>query len=109
VSGNAFHERRGEEQLGFTVEENVHGFAGIFQVSTLYQNRAAETRMNFPRGGTQVFRCGNFLFRQNFRLVQVRRDERGEREEFFLQHFFRRGFQQPCAAGGNHHRINNQF
>src|ERR1017187_5352135 len=42
VRGNAFHERRGQEQFRFAVEENINRLAGIFQMTAFYQNRATK-------------------------------------------------------------------
>ena len=95
VGGNALDEGCRQEQFGFAVEENINRFAGIFQVAAFDQHRAAVAGMNGPRGGSQIFRRGNFLAGENFRLVQIRRDQRGERHQFFLQDFFRRRLQQP--------------
>jgi len=108
VRGHALHERRGEQQLRFAVEENVNRLAGIPQVAAFQQHRAAVAGMDFPGGFAHGFGRGDFCASEDFRLVQVRRDERGERQEFFLEEFFRRRLQQPRAAGGNHHRVNDQ-
>ena len=53
---NAFDERRGEQQLRFTVKKNVNGLTAIFQMPAFHQCRAAVTQNNCSRGGAQVFR-----------------------------------------------------
>ena len=108
VRGNTFDERGREQQFRFAVEENVNRLAAIFQVAALEQNGAAEFGVNLPGGLPHLFGRGNFLASEDFGFVQVRGDERGEREQFFFQDFFRRRLQQPCAASGDHHRVNDQ-
>jgi len=108
VRGYELHERCGQEQFGLAVEEKINRLAGLFQMAAFQQHRAAVSGINFPRGGAQMFRRGDILSRQNSGLVQVRRHQRGEWQQPFLEDFFRRRLQQPRAARGNHHRVNNQ-
>ena len=108
VRADAFHERRGQKQLGFAVKKNVRGFMRIFQMAAFDERGAAEAQMNFPRRSPHFFDGCRFVAGQNFRLVQVGRDECGQRQKFFLQDFHRRRFQQFCAAGGNQNRVDNQ-
>jgi len=109
VRGNAPDKRRGKQQFRSAVKEDINSLAGIIEMAALHQNRAAESGMDFMRGGPQILRRRDFLFCENFRLVQIWRGERGERQKFFAQNFFRRRLQQPRAAGGNHHWIHDEF
>jgi len=109
MRADAFDKRRGQQQFRFAVVKNIHGLRGIFQVPAFQQNRAAEARENFPRRRAHRLDAANFLAGENFRFRQIRRDERGQREQFCAQHFFRRRLQQSRAARRNHHRIYDQF
>ena len=87
VRADAFHKRRGQKQFRFAVKKNVRRLRAIFQMAAFDQNRAAEMRMDFLRGVAHFFNRGNFLPAQNFRFGQIRRDERRQRQKFFLRIF----------------------
>ena len=109
VRGNSFHEGSRQKQLRLTIEENVNRLPGVFQVAAFCQNRAAVPRMNFTRGGTQVFRRGYFLQWRNgivaFGAVCERRFHARHRLHLFRRHLRRAGARPPLAARGGDRKI----
>jgi hypothetical protein len=72
------------------------------------QDGAAELPVNFAGGFVQLFERGQFAAHENFGFGQVWRDQRCQRQEFFLQHPDRGGLQQYRAARSDHDGINDQ-
>ena len=87
VRADVFHERRGQKQFGFAIEENIHGFAAAAQMAAFDQRGAAKARVNFPRRHAHFLDGCRFVAGQNFRLVQIGRDKGGERQKFFRAEF----------------------
>ena len=108
MRAHAANERRGEQQLVLAVEKDVHGFAQAGEMAAFGEHGATEARVQFSRRCSQVFDGREFAPEQQFGFVQVRRDERSQRQQVAGERADGARLQQNCAAGGDHHRVHDE-
>jgi len=105
---NPSNPRRGQHPFALRATQEVHRLVPARQMAAFDQRRAAARLINDPGGGAKFLRRPNFFSNQHFRLGQVWRDQRGQRQQVAPENPDGVAREEAPAAGGDHDRIHHQ-